>query len=101
MKHGSGFPSGICGVSDGNCGGMERCSGYFCAPLQWVSIFAFANCVFREAALASLLKGEIVKQIFAFSTMVGLGVSAKSQIKHSLAIFLNCFSLHLNCAHST
>lgn len=60
-------------------------------PLCSEKHLCFSNCVFREAALASLLKGEILRQIFAFSRMVDLGVSEKSQIKLSLAIFFELF----------
>lgn len=79
----------------------ERGAGYSCAHFQWAGILAFADYVSGEALLTLLLRGQMLRQIFAFSRTVGSGVGEKSQTRHSLPVFLKCFSLHLNWVYST
>lgn len=65
--------------------------GYFRGSFWWIGILALAGCVPREALLTLLLRGEILRQIFDFSGIVGLGVCEKSQIRHSLLVFFEVF----------
>lgn len=75
--------------------------GYFRGSFWWIGVLALAGCVPREALLTLLLRGEILRQIFDFSGIVGLVSVRNHRSDIPSSSFLKCFSLRLKWIYST
>lgn len=90
------FPSDIHVVSDGNRENWESARDIFVLLCSGLASLLLQT-LFRKAVLTIPVKGQKLRQLFAFRRTVGSGVCEKSQIRYFLFFFL--FALELGLLH--